>query len=119
MPQDIERELREFEQQLYDVQSTYGEIARNAARARFEYDIAWADAIDELEHRVVPEGQKKPTVEVMKAQATKMVAAKMEAARMAEVELEIAKKTIDNIHSRLSSCQTRSKMTQIELSLAR
>lgn len=119
MPQDIEKNLLELDQMLYNVQSTYGEIARTAAAARFAYDIAYAKAVIDIDCRPIPEGQKKSTVPVMEAQAVLMVEREMEEARLAEAELDIARKTIDNIAARLSSCQTRSKMTQIEMGLAR
>ncbi len=119
MPQEIEKDLREIEQLLYNVQSTYGDIARNAAQARFAYEMAKARAVYDIDHRVIAAGEKKPTLPVQDAEATLMIEKEKEAARLAEVELDIAQKTIANIQSRLSSTQTRSKLVQIEADLAR
>jgi hypothetical protein len=119
MPSEIERELSKCEAALYEMQVTYPALARAAAEARYVYDVAWANAIDEIAHRAVPDGQKPPTVAVMDALATKMVAAEMEAARMAEADLDAAKKHLDTSQAILSSVQTRGKLVQLEMSLAR
>lgn len=119
MPQQLEKELREIEQHLYNVQSTYPQIARTAAQARFDYEMAKAQAVFDLDGRAIAEGAKKPTLPVMDAEATLMIRKEKEAARIAEAELDIARKAIDNLESRLSSIQTRAKLTHIEMALAR
>lgn len=119
MPQEIEKELVKCEQALYQMQVSYPEIARNAANARYAYDVAWAEAIDTITHRAIADGQKQPTVAVLEAEATKIVAEKMEAARIAEAELDIAKRHLSTSEAILSSVQTRSKLVQMEMSLAR
>lgn len=119
MPQDIERELVKCEAALYEMQVKYPALARRAAEARYIYDVAWADAIDDIAHTKVAEGQKPPTLPVQDAIATKRVAVQMEAARLAEAELDAAKKHLDSLQAILSSVQTRSKLVQMEMGLAR
>ena len=119
MPQQLEKDLREIEQLLYNAQSTYPEIARTAAQARFDYEMAKAQAVFDIDSRAVADGTKKPTLPVQDAEATLMIAKEKEAARIPEAELDIARKTIDSIESRLSSIQTRAKLTHIEMALAR
>lgn len=119
MPLEIERELMKCEQALYNMQERYPEAARSAANARYVYDMAWADAIDTITHRAIADGQKQPTVVVMEAEATKMVAEQMEAARIAEAELDIARRHLSTTEAILSSVQSRTKLVQMEMSLAR
>ena len=113
----IDQELKELEKLLAKFDIEYPPIARDAARARFAYDIAYETAVDEIAHRTIPEGEKLPTVPVQTAMATKMVAKEMETARYAEAELDIMKKLVDNLQARLSSVQTRAKIVTMEMSL--
>ena len=117
MANDIEKELVKCEAALFEMQKQYPDIAKNAANARYVYDMAWANAIDEIAHRTLAEGQRPPTVPVQDAMATKAVASEMQAAREAEAELDAAKKHIDTLQAILSSVQTRSKMYLAEISL--
>lgn len=119
MPQEIEKELKEIEQSLYNVECNYGGIARDAVRKRFAYEIARATAIETIEHRELEAGQKKPTVAVMEAQADLMIRKELEESRYATAELDIAKTVLDSLQSRLSAIQTRAKMSQMEMALAR
>jgi len=119
MPQQIEKELCEIEAALYQIESGYAAVARDAAQKRFDLEIARAEAFDEIKHRAVPEGKKPPTVAAIEAEVDLMTKDKLEASRFATAELEILKVTLDSLQSRLSSIQTRSKMTQMEMALAR
>ncbi len=116
---EIEKELRKCEQALYDMQSKYPSLASKAANARYVYDQAWAEAINEIAHRAVVDGKKPPTVAASEAEATLAVADEMREARYAEADLDAAKKHMDTLQSILSSVQTRAKLVQIEMSLAR
>ena len=117
MPHEIEHDLLKCEQALFEMQGKYPEIAKNAANARYVYDMAWANAVDTIAHRTLAEGQKPPTVPVQDAMATKMVATEMEIARQAEADLDTADKHIKTLQAILSSVQTRSKMYLAEMSL--
>ena len=117
MATEIERELLKCEAALYEMQKQYPALAKTAAQNRYVYDVAWANAIDEIAHRKLVEGQKPPTVPVQDAMATKIVAEEMEAARTAEADLDAAKKHIDTLQAILSSVQTRSKLLLAEMSL--
>ena len=117
MPHEIEKDLLKCEQALYEMQTKYPELARTAANARYVYDMAWANAVDEIAHRTLVEGQKAPTVSVQEALATKIVAAEMKATRDAEADLDSAKKHIDTLQGILTSVQTRSKLYLAEMNL--
>lgn len=117
MPHEIEQELVKCEQSLYEMQKQYPALAKEAAQNRYMYDVAWANAVDEIAHRKLEDGQKAPTVAVMEAMATKMVAEEMEAARISEADLDAAKKHIETLSNILSSVQTRSKLYIMEASL--
>lgn len=117
MPHLIEKDLLKCEAALYKMQEQYPALAKAAAQNRIIYDVAWANAIDDIAHRAVAEGQKPPTVPVQDAMATKMVAKQMEAARTSEADLDAAKKHIDTLTNILSSVQTRSKLILAEMSL--
>lgn len=117
MPNEIERELAKCEAALYEMQRQYPALAKAAAQNRYVYDVAWANAIDDIAHRAIADGQKSPTVAVMEAMAVKAVADEMEAARIAEADLDAAKKHIDTLQGILSSVQTRSKLLLMEMSL--
>jgi len=117
MPHEIEKDLLKCEQALYEMQTKYPELAKTAANARYIYDMAWANAVDEIAHRTLAEGQKAPTVSVQEALATKMVAVEMNSTREAEADLDAAKKHIDTLQGILTSVQTRSKLYLAEISL--
>ena len=117
MPHEIERELKKCEAALYEMQSRYPDLAKTSANARYVYDMAWANAIDEIAHRTLAEGQKPPTVALMDAMATKMVASEMKLARVAEADLDGAKKHLDTLQAILSSVQTRAKIVLMQMSL--
>lgn len=119
MPQPIEKDLLEIEQSLYNIEKGYGDVARKAIQARFDLEIARAEKTDEISYRALAEGQKKPTIPAIEAEVDLSTKDELEAARYAETELEILKVVLSSLQSRLSSVQTRSKMTQLEMSLAR
>jgi hypothetical protein len=117
MPDEITRELVKCEAALYSMQEKYPTLAKAAANARYIYDMAWANAIDDIAHRTLAEGQKAPTVALMDAMATKMVAEQMESARVTESDLDAAKKHLDTLQAILSSVQTRAKIVLAQMSL--
>lgn len=119
LPHELDAELKEIEAVLLDVQNSFPQIARDAAKKRFAYEIARAKALDEIERTPLADGQKKPTVAAMEAAADIKIQTEMEATRNATAELEIAKVVFDSVKTRLTSIQTRSRMTQAEMSLAR
>lgn len=119
LPHELDAELKEIESVLFNVQTEFPQIARDAAKKRYAYEIAKAKAIDEIERTPLADGQKKPTVAAMEAKADLEIAMEMEATRNATAELEIAKVVFDSVKTRLTSIQTRSKMTQTEMSLSR
>lgn len=119
MLHEIDSELKRCEAALYEMQVKYPKLASTAANARYVYDQAWATAIDEITHRVVVEGKKPPTVAAAEAEATLTVADEMREARYAEADLDAGKKHLDTLQAILSSVQTRARMEQMEMSLAR
>ena len=115
----INEDLLALEQLFCNVEATYPQIARTANQARYDYDIAYADAVDTIEHRALEVGQKKPTVAAVESEAVLMVKVEMEKARTAETELKIAGVLIKSLESRLSSTQSRTKLELIELGLVK
>ncbi len=117
MPHQIEQDLVRCEAALYEMQKQYPVIAKAACDNRYIYDQARADAIDEIDHRVLENGQKAPTLPVQAARATQMVAEEMKAAREAESDLKVADNHIKILGNILTSIQTRSKLYLAEMSL--
>lgn len=116
MPQEIEKELMKCEAALYTMQSKYPELAGNAADARYIYDQAYADAILSISKQ---EFEKKPTVPVLEAMATKQVSEQQKAAWEAESALDSAKKHLATLETIVSSVQTRAKLSLMEMELSR
>ncbi len=119
MPQQIERELLELEQNFYNLERQFPAIARDAAQARFALEIARAESKDQIVHTAIAKGDKKPTEMMIDALTDLATKDELEASRMATVELEIARVTLSSLQSRLSSIQTRSRMMNLEMGLAR
>ncbi len=119
LPHELDAELKDIEAVLLNVQKEFPEIARNAAQKRFAYEIARAKAMDEIENTPLAEGQKKPTVDAIKAKADLKIEQEMRETRDATAELDIAKMVFESVKTRLTSIQTRSRMTQAEMALAR
>ena len=110
----LEQELIEIEVTLANISQTYPDIARTAARSRYAYDMAKAQAMWDIDHRALADGEKKATIPIQEAEASIMIAEQKEAARYAEAELDIAQKLMKNLESRLSSTQSRVKLSLIE-----
>ena len=113
----LQDELKEHEIQLNVITQKYVEAAREAAKARLIYDLDWAETVSKISHECAVQ-EKKMTVQEKEAETTKRCFEKMEAARLAEAELDGLKKHLDTLQAMLSSVQTRAKLEQIELSLA-
>lgn len=116
--EQIATELREHEVSLFSVAKQYRTLAKEAATKRVVYDVAWANAINDISRTALESGEK-ITVADKDALATRTVAEQMEECRLAEAELDAAKKYIDTMQTILSSVQTRSKLITMEMSLAR
>ncbi len=112
----IDNDLLKCEKALQEMQNQYGQIASDAANARYVYDQAYADAVIEIANR---EFEKKPTVPVLEAMATKAVANEQKAAREAESKLDAAKKHIVTLSTIVSSVQTRAGIMRVERELDR
>lgn len=116
---ELEQDLKDIETTLSQIALTYPKIARDAAQARFAYEMAKATAMWEIDHRALAEGEKKPTLPVIDAEVTLMVKDEKEATRIAEAELDIAQKLMKNLESRLSATQSRTKLYLIEASITK
>lgn len=116
--QDIEHELKEHEKSLFSVAQKYRALARDAATKRVIYDVAWANAMESITATALESGEK-VTDKVKEAKATVIVQLEMSECRMAEADLDAAKKYIDVMQAMLSSVQTRAKLSQMEMALAR
>ena len=78
LPHELDAELKDIEAVLLNVQNTFPEIARTAAKRRFAYEIARAREIDAIENEPIPEGKKKPTVGAVEAKADLRIAKEMQ-----------------------------------------
>lgn len=117
LPHELDNELRDIEAVLLNVQKEFPKIARDAAQKRFNYEIARAKAMDEIENMPLAEGQKKPTVDAIKAKADLKIQEEMKATRDATAELELSKMVFESVKTRLTSIQTRARMTRAEMEL--
>lgn len=111
---ELEKDLKEIEATLSQIALTYPKIARDAAQARFAYDIAYAEMIETIDHRALANGEKRPTRDAVANEATLAVKDVMLTARLAEAELDISQRLMKNLESRLSSTQSRAKLYLIE-----
>ena len=119
LPHELESELKEIETVLLNVQNTFPQIAREQAQKRFAYEIARARETEAIEYAPIPEGKKKPTVDAIKAMVDLRIQDEMEASRNATAELEIAKVVFDSVKTRLTSIQTRARLTKAEMEFTR
>ncbi len=115
---EINSDLLTAEKTLLHWQQTYPGIARSEATAKVAYELAWADAVDQITATYAAKELKPPTVAVLEAEATQKCASEIKAKRMAEAEAEIAKKLIGIAETTLTSIQTRAKLEQIEQALS-
>lgn len=115
---EIDSDLKTAEATLRHWETKFPQIARNEANAKYSFETAWADAIDEIVTSV-PKDAKQPTVAVMDAEATRKCSEQLKNKREAEAEMEIAKKLIGIAETTLTSIQTRAKLDLIEAGLSR
>lgn len=114
---EISADLKTAESTLSLWERKYPELARAEAVTAVQYESAWSDAIQLIDAKELKEGQKKPTVGVMEAEATTICQAELKAKRFAATELAIAKQLIGIAETQLSSIQTRVKIEQIDAAL--
>jgi len=114
---EIDADLKTAEATLHHWEKTYPTLARAESNAKYAFEDAWADAVKEITDSI-PEGAKAPTVAVLDAEATKKCSVQLKAKRLAEAELDIAKKLIGIAETTLTSIQTRSKLELIEAGLS-
>lgn len=115
---EIDSDLKTAEATLRHWETKYPEVVRREARAKVDYELAWAAAVDAIT-RNVPEGGKQPTVAVLEAEATRICSKELTEKRLAEAEAEIGKKLIGIAETTLTSIQSRAKLELIEAGLAR
>lgn len=119
MLHEIDKDLIDIETKLSAVERQFPAIARDAAQARFALEIARAESKDQIVHTAIAKGDKKPTDMMIDALTDLATKDELEASRMATAELEVARVTLSSLQSRLSSIQTRSRMMNLEMGLAR
>lgn len=113
---EINTDLLELEKSLSALSISYPQLAREAATARINYELDYANAIDLITHEAIA-AEKKLSVAEKESQATIRSAETMEAYRLADAELDGAKKQIDVLQSILMSTQSRVKLEMIERGL--
>src|SRR5688572_3784999 len=107
----IEKELQNYEAELYTASVDYKDLAHSAAVQRAEYDVAWAQEMLKLPTDV------KMTVAEKEAQVVKIVANQLRSCRIAESLAEGAKRHLSALQSNLTSIQTRASLLKTERSL--
>lgn len=112
----ISSELKDCEALIRKASAEYRQLARDAANARFDYDLAWASAILEIKDTCDTESIKM-TVGEKEALAVKQVANFMQKCRTTEAVADASKRHLESVLGVLSSIQTRSKLILAEASL--
>ncbi len=111
---EIDQDLKAAELTLGHWAKKYPEVARAEATANVEYELAYEKAYDDISTLPVPEGQKAPTVDAIKAKATLACEKQLRDYRAAKSELAIANKLIGIAETTLTSIQTRTSLERIE-----
>lgn len=119
MLHDLNSDLLTAEKTLSHWEQNYPNIIRSEASAKVAYELAWADAVEQITATYAAKELKAPTVAVLEAEATQKCANEIKAKRMAEAEAEIAKKLIGIAETTLTSIQTRVKLETMEMSLSK
>lgn len=119
MLREIEQDMIDIEKALVEVERNCGDIIRPQAEDRFALEMARAEARDQIEHRTLSEGEKRPTVAAIDAEVDLMTRDELEKSRLSTAELEVMKVMINSLTTRLTSLQTRAKLSMSEMSLAR
>lgn len=114
---EIDADLKNAEATLSLWERKFPQLIRDEANAKVAYELAWADAVDQITATYAAQDKKAPTVAVLEAEATQKCANEIKAKRMAEAEAEIAKKLIGIAETTLTSVQSRLKLAQIEQGL--
>lgn len=115
---EIDQDLTAAERTLAHWAKNYPELARTAATAKAEYELAYEGAYDEIANRAVPEGKKPLSVDAIKAKATLQCEKQLREHSRAEVELKIASKLIGIAETTLTSIQTRAGLEKIDAGLS-
>jgi hypothetical protein len=118
MLHEINGDLKTAEATLKHWETNYSGVARAATNAEVEYEVALQNAIDDLGKVAVPQGQKAPTVDAIKARAFVKCEQLYRTYKETKSDLEVAKKLIGIAETKLTSIQTRVKIEQMEMSLS-
>jgi len=114
----ISQDLITAEKTLAHWAVEYPKVAKAETDASIAFEIAWAEALQLIDARDVPEGKKKPTVGIQEAEAMVMCAKELGEKKRTAVDLDIAKKLIGIAETTLTSIQTRVKIEQMDLALS-
>lgn len=109
---EIEKSLKDCEAAIADAAMDYGKIAVSAARARADYDLAYAQEL----LKVSADGEKR-TVGEKEALTLLAVQKLFMDCRIKEAESEALKRRIGSLQSVLTSLQTRASLIRVERSL--
>lgn len=117
MLHEIDADLITAEKTLSLWGDKYPDLVRKEMNTNVTYEMAFKAAYDRISKPV--EGQKAPTVDAINSKAALECEKEYRAYREAKAEMDIAKKLIGIAETTLSSIQTRAKLSQIEMGLAR
>lgn len=134
MLHDIEAQLIDIEKDLAEVERTAPKIIRTAAQDRYALEIKRAEVRDDIKHRDTVDAAEaendddkvakkkkpsKPTIPEIDAEVVLATQEELEKSRQSTAELDVMKTKLESLQSRLTSVQTRAKMSSMEMSLAR
>ena len=109
----IERELQNYEADLFNASTEYRQLAEDAARKRASYDVAYAQELLKLKS----DSALKATVPEKEAIAVVAVQGPLTNARIAEALADGSKRHLSALQAILSSVQTRSRLLTTEAGL--
>lgn len=109
--QSLIAELAQIEADIFNASTEFSKQAVVAAKSRLTYDLAYAEAILRLKPA---DASIKITVPEREALAIKQCSSQMTDARIAEAELDAAKKHLEALRAILSSIQTRASLLKAE-----
>lgn len=109
----IEKELENYESELYECSAEYRQLAIDAATKRAEYDVAYAQEM----LKVSAQTEVKMTVAEKESAVVVIVANQLKSCRIAEAMASGAKERLRALQANLTSVQTRASLLRTERSL--
>ena len=110
---NIEKELENYESELYECSAEYRHLATDAATKRAAYDVRWAQEL----LKIATNKDLKLTVPEKEAMVTTLVQDELSACRIAEAMASGSKERLKALQANLTSVQTRASLLKTARSL--